>query len=200
MPRTVNPIVLLGLIIFLVLSLGILANAQLGGGSAGDAIGVGEAQLGKPYVMSTDGPDTFSCVGLMRYILRTIGVDGNAPWAPEAYLSKYTRVDPANLQPGDIVIYPGWATMYVGNGMLLNANEVLGKVTFTPMNVAGTPEGVVRPPYAQQQQLPSSTTATQQYAQQQPLNGVAQQQYAQQQYAQQQPLNSVAQQQYAQQP
>lgn len=157
MPRTVNPIVLLGLIIFLVLSLGILANAQLGGGSAGDAIGVGEAQLGKPYVMSTDGPDTFSCVGLMRYILRTIGVDGNAPWAPEAYLSKYTRVDPANLQPGDIVIYPGWATMYVGNGMLLNANEVLRTVTHTPMSVAGVPLGIVRPPYGGSQPLSQAT-------------------------------------------
>jgi hypothetical protein len=148
MSRTVNPIVLLGLIIFLILSLGILANAQLGGGSAGDAIAVGEAQLGKPFVMATDGPNTFSCVGLMRHILRTIGVDGDAPWAPEAYLSKYTPVDPANLQPGDIVIYPGWATMYVGNGMLLNANEVLGTVTHTPMSVAGVPLGIVRPPYA----------------------------------------------------
>src|SRR5215210_2380556 len=142
MPRTVNPIVLLGLIIFLVLSLGILANAQLGGGSAGDAIGVGEAQLGKPYVMSTDGPDTFSCVGLMRYILRTIGVDPDAPWVPEEYLGRYAPVDPANIQPGDIVIYPGWATMYAGDGMLINANEMEGVVTHTPMDVAGAPLGI----------------------------------------------------------
>jgi len=163
----------LGLIIFLVLSLGILANAQLGGGSAGDAIGVGEAQLGKPYVMSTDGPDTFSCVGLMRYILRTIGVDGNAPWAPEAYLSKYTRVDPANLQPGDIVIYPGWATMYVGNGMLLNANEVLHTVTHTPMSVAGVPLGIVRPPYAGSQPLSEAIEPTAQPISEEAINTLA---------------------------
>ena len=189
-PQDVNPMLLLGLVVVLILSLGVLASAQLAGGghidqpylaaTPSEALSVGEAQLGKPFLMSTDGPDTFSCSGLMRYIMRTIGVDGDAPWVPEGYLSKYTPVAPANLQPGDIVIYPNWATMYAGNGMLLNANEVLGKVTFTPMNVAGTPEGIVRPPYAQQQQLPSSTTATQQYAQQQPLNGVAQQQYAQQ--------------------
>lgn len=145
MLRRVNPIVLLSFIAVLVLSLGILAGAR--GGTAQEAVGVGEAQLGKPFVMATDGPDTFSCVGLMRHILRTIGVDANAPWSPEAYLGTYAPVDLANLQPGDIVIYPGWATMYVGNGTVLNANEMEGVVTHTSMDVAGTPLGAVRPPY-----------------------------------------------------
>ncbi len=80
--------------------------------------------MGKPFRMSTDGPDALSCSGLMRYVLRTTGADADAPWVPEAYLSKYAPVNRANLQPGDIVIFPGWATMYAGNGMLLNANEV----------------------------------------------------------------------------
>src|SRR5215210_1522807 len=112
------------------------------GGTASDALGVGEAQLGKPFVMATDGPDTFSCVGLMRYILRTTGVDPDAPWVPEEYLGRYAPVDPANIQPGDIVIYPGWATMYAGDGMLINANEMEGVVTHTPMDVAGAPLGI----------------------------------------------------------
>jgi hypothetical protein len=146
MPQRVNPVILLGLVITIVLSFGIFATAQ-GGGTASDAVATGEAQIGKPWVMATDGPDTFSCAGLMRYILRTIGVDGNAPWTPEAYLSAYPAADLSNLQPGDIVIYPNWATMYVGNGMLLNSNEMLGYVTHTSMSDAGTPVGAVRPPY-----------------------------------------------------
>jgi cell wall-associated NlpC family hydrolase len=116
-----------------------------GGGSGGEALSVGEAQLGKPFVLKTDGPNTFSCVGLMRYILRTIGTDSDAPWVPEEYLSRYPAVDRANLQPEDIVIYPGWATMYAGNGQLLNSNEMEGVVTHTPMDVAGEPLGIVRP-------------------------------------------------------
>jgi len=36
--------------------------------------------------------------------------------------------------------------MYVGNGRLLNSNEMEGIVTpHTPMNVAGEPLGIVRP-------------------------------------------------------
>lgn len=115
------------------------------GGGGGSALGIAEAQLGKPFVMSTDGPDTFSCVGLMRYALRESGIDPDAPWVPEEYLSRYAPVDPANLQPGDIVIYPNWATMYAGNGMIVSANEMEGVVTHTPMDDAGTPLGIVRP-------------------------------------------------------
>jgi len=116
--------------------------------------------MGKPFRMSTDGPDTFSCVGLMRHILRTVGVDANAPWVPEAYLDKYASVDLANLQPGDIVIMPNWATMYVGNGLLLNANEATGNVTHTPLSSV-TPLGAARPPYGGQPPVPTTDSLAQ---------------------------------------
>ena len=122
--------------------------APAGGGSAGEALGAAEGQLGMPFALGTDGPDTFSCVGLMRHALRTAGVDPDAPWVPEEYLSRYAPVAPGDLQPGDIVIYPGWATMYAGNGQLINANELEGFVTHTPMDVVGEPLGIVRPAYA----------------------------------------------------
>jgi len=145
MSRRVNPIMLLGLIVVLILSLGILATAQ-SGGTASDAIGIGEAQMGKPFRQASDGPDAFSCAGLIRYIMRTAGVDPNASFSPEGYLGAYPSVagDP---QPGDLMIFPNHATMYVGNGMVLNANEVEGRVTHTPISVLGTPLGIVRPPY-----------------------------------------------------
>ncbi len=148
MLRRINPIVLACLAIVLVLSIGVFAVARPGGVTGADALGVGESQLGKPFAMSTDGPGSFSCTGLMRYILRTTGVDPDAPWTPEEYLNRYAPVDLANLQPGDIVIMPNWATMYAGDGMLLNANEWEGVVKYTPLEYAGTPVGAVRPPYS----------------------------------------------------
>ena len=170
MPRRVNLIMLLGLIVVLVLSVAISAGAKMaqedvlapagedvfGVGEAppveellplggGGALGVAEAQLGKPFVWGTDGPDTFSCSGLVRYALRVSGIDANAPFTPEEYLGRYAPVDPVNIQPGDVVIYPDWATMYAGNGMLINANQLEGLVTHTPMEYAGEPLGIVRP-------------------------------------------------------
>jgi hypothetical protein len=157
MLRRVNPIMLLGLVVMLILSFGIFARAQLGGGTASDALGVGEAQLGKPFALATDGPNSFSCAGLIRHILRTIGVDGNAPWSAEGMLTAYPAVDPANVQPGDLMLWPNHATMYVGGGMVLNANEVEGLVTHTPVDALGPPMGIVRPPYGGGGQLPAET-------------------------------------------
>ncbi len=116
----------------------------LAGGGFG-ALGVAEAQLGKPFVWGTDGPDTFSCSGLVRYALMVSGIDADAPFVPEEYLGRYAPVAPGNLLPGDVVIYPDWATMYAGNDMLISANQLEGVVTYTPMEYAGEPLGIVRP-------------------------------------------------------
>src|SRR5215208_7013766 len=145
MVRRVNLLILLGLVIVLVLSFSLAASAQTKG-SAESAVAIGKAQLGDPFEYGADGPDSFSCTGLMRYILRENGNDPDAPWVAEEYLNKYPRVSAADMKPGDIVIFTGdWATMYVGDGMLLNANEMDGQVTLTPIGSAGEPLGVARP-------------------------------------------------------
>lgn len=149
MPRRVNLLILLGLVVVLVLSSGVSASARPDAGSAKAAMAIGEKQLGKPYQKGTDGPKTFSCTGLMRYILREAGVDSNAPWVAKDYLDSYERVSPRNMKPGDIVVYPGdYAAMYVGGGMVLNANSVDGEVTYTDMSYLAEPLGVARPPYS----------------------------------------------------
>jgi cell wall-associated NlpC family hydrolase len=165
MSRRVNPVVILGLVIILVLSIGISASAQSAGGTAADAVAVGNAQLGKPHQFGAAGPDAFSCVGLLRYIMMTAGVDANPPWTPEAYLNApgYTPVSRADIQPGDLVIFPDWGTMYVGNDMLLNSNMVDGQVVHTPWSTAvgavGEPLGIVRPPYAGNNSVAPGTPA-----------------------------------------
>jgi hypothetical protein len=138
MPRRVNPIVLLSLITATVLSIGIFAGAQTGGGALGTALG----QVGKPYAFGTDGPDTFSCTGLVRFALRSVGIN-DAPWDHYAYLSAYPNV--ASPEPGDVVVYPDGAAMYVGDGTVVMANHADGVVGTYPMNSIGTPVGFARP-------------------------------------------------------
>ncbi|HEX2097598.1 MAG TPA: hypothetical protein VHF46_00885 [Rubrobacteraceae bacterium] len=166
MPLRVNPILLLSLILIFVLSIGIWASAQLGvnpiigvgqepgltgaqpvqpAGGSGDPASLAEGQMGDPFMLGADGPDAFSCVGLMRFVLRETGIDPNAPWVPEEYLSRYTPVAPGDERRGDIAIFPGWATMLTGDGHVISANEMAGHVTKTPLSNAGAWLGVVRP-------------------------------------------------------
>jgi hypothetical protein len=145
MPRRVNPVILLGLTIAIALSLALSAGAQSGGGSPGDAVGAAMGQVGKPYVFGTDGPDTFSCAGLVRFALRSAGVDENAPWGHGEYLGAYPNV--SSPKPGDVVVYPHGVAMYVSDGTVVMANEVDGSVGTYPMESIGTPIGFARPPY-----------------------------------------------------
>ena len=152
MPRRVNPILLLGLIIAVVLSVAILASANTGGGSAGGAPGGGSAsdalaaatgQVGTPYGYGTDGGGSFSCTGLVRHALRSAGVDPNAPWDHLAYLGAYpTRDTPV---PGDVVVYPDGVAMYMGDNMVVMANDADQVVGYYPMDLVGTPLGFANP-------------------------------------------------------
>jgi NlpC/P60 family len=138
MPRRVKPIMLLSLVIALVLSLGLFAGAQSGGGAVGTALG----QVGKPYAFGTDGPGSFSCTGLVRFALRSVGIM-DAPWDHHAYLSAYPTV--ASPEPGDVVVYPDGAAMYIGNDQVVMANHADGQVGTYPMGSIGQPIGFARP-------------------------------------------------------
>ena len=142
MLRRVNPVVLIGLITVLILSIAILAVAKTGGGRDA-AVGAAMGQVGKPYAMGTDGPGTFSCTGLVRHALRSAGVDDNAPWDHMAYLGAYPTV--SDPEPGDVVVYPDGAAMYVGNGQIVMANHADGSVGTYGINEVGTPVGFASP-------------------------------------------------------
>lgn len=145
MLRRVNPVVLISLIAALILSIAILAgaNTDTGGGSRDAAVGAAMGQVGMPYAFGTDGPSTFSCVGLVRYALRSAGVDDNAPWDQMAYLGAYPTV--SSPQPGDVVVYPDGVAMYIGNDQIVMANEVDQVVGTYGMYEVGTPVGFASP-------------------------------------------------------
>lgn len=99
-----------------------------GSGGAAAAVQWAFAEIGKPYVWGAAGPDSFDCSGLAQYVWGRAGV-----YLPHYTVSQYDsapRVSRSDLQPGDLVFFPGsdgtWSApghvgIYVGGGMMIDA-------------------------------------------------------------------------------
>ena len=95
------------------------------------------AQLGKPYVYGTSGPDSFDCSGLVYYCLKNAGVDiGRLNAAGYAAYEQWDRIGSiSDLEPGDLMFFYNDAHtrishvgVYIGNNQLLHASSSAGSV------------------------------------------------------------------------
>src|SRR5919202_653600 len=143
MPRRVNPIILLGLVIVLFFSSLISAIAQIGpstggstagasGGLGSSAVGLALGKQGALHVEGAEGPDAFSCTGLLRWVGRNLGFDG-LPWAPSGWYG-YPQRSGAPLA-GDVIILPGGAGvgLALGDGRMVMSNAMDGGVESVPL-------------------------------------------------------------------
>ena len=87
----------------------------------GGVVGVAMAQLGKPYVYGTAGPDTFDCSGLVVYAYASVGV--SLPHSSYALWNVGVYVSQDQLQPGDLVFFDGLGHVgiYIGGGQFIQA-------------------------------------------------------------------------------
>jgi peptidoglycan DL-endopeptidase CwlO len=94
------------------------------------------AQVGKPYVLGTQGPDTFDCSGLVQWVYRRQGIDTGRTTFDQ--LAQLPSVMPADIQPGDMIYFQfSWDQH---TGILADVN---GDGRWDMIN-AGTPQiGVV---------------------------------------------------------
>jgi cell wall-associated NlpC family hydrolase len=112
---------------------------------AGSQMGVpyswGGGSLTGPTAGVDDGANTvgFDCSGLMRYAFAGVGV-----LIPRFSGDQYNagrHVPPSEAKRGDLIFYgPGGGqhvTMYLGNGQMLEASSLAGKVTISPVRTAG---------------------------------------------------------------
>lgn len=79
-------------------------------------------RLGSPYSWGATGPSEFDCSGLMVWSYAQEGK--TLPRSSQAQAVSGSPVAPADMQPGDLVIYYPGAThvgMYAGDGMVLHA-------------------------------------------------------------------------------
>ncbi|MBO0864276.1 MAG: NlpC/P60 family peptidoglycan endopeptidase RipB [Mycobacterium sp.] len=119
----------------------------------------GSSQIGVPYSWGggtpngpgrgvESGADTvgFDCSGLTRYAFAGVGV-----LIPRFSGDQYNagrHIPPSQAKRGDLIFYgPGGSqhvTLYLGNGQMLEASSLAGKVTVSPVRTAGMTPYVTR--------------------------------------------------------
>ncbi|MHC5249209.1 C40 family peptidase [Enterococcus sp. LJL90] len=98
---------------------------------------VAEAQLGKPYVSGAQGPNSFDCGGLVKYVYKQ-AVNIELPMGTYNQ-EKYGRdVSMSALQPGDLLFYGNRGStyhvaIYVGNNQMIYAPQPGQKVKRTSL-------------------------------------------------------------------
>src|SRR5581483_6648443 len=95
------------------------------------AVATARAQLGKPYVWAAAGPNAFDCSGLTMYAWHAAGVD--LPHNSYAQQDDVKAVDVSQMQPGDLVFYPGHVGIYIGHGQMIHAPYTGANVEIAPL-------------------------------------------------------------------
>ncbi|WP_246354765.1 C40 family peptidase [Nocardioides ungokensis] len=104
-------------------------------GNAAAAVQYAMAQVGKAYVYGAAGPNAFDCSGLTMMAWAQAGVA--LPHSSSAQYSSGPHIAESDLQPGDLVFYYSPIShvgMYIGNGMIVNAENPSAGVKVTSLH------------------------------------------------------------------
>ena len=94
----------------------------------GDIVSLGLAQVGKPYIYATRGPNSFDCSGLTHWLYKQIyGITLSASSAGQT--AHGYKVSKGDLRPGDLLFFAtmgggrvSHVGMYIGDGQMVHAS------------------------------------------------------------------------------
>lgn len=95
-------------------------------GSISDVIATAQAQVGKPYVAGGRGPNSFDCDGLILYAFSQNGYVMSGSSATSGYS---IGTDVTQAVPGDIIIIPNHAMLYLGGNRVVQAKNAQQGIT-----------------------------------------------------------------------
>ena len=104
-------------------------------GNAAAAVQFAMAQVGDAYVYGAAGPDAWDCSGLTMMAWAQAGVA--LPHSSSAQYNSGPHIAESDLQPGDLVFYYSPIShvgMYIGNGMIVNAENPSAGVKVTSLH------------------------------------------------------------------
>lgn len=102
-------------------------------GRGAQVVAYAQAQLGKPYVFATAGPNTFDCSGLTKAAWATVGVSMDHYSGSQA--THFPKVGWDQLQPGDLVFFYAdlhHVGIYIGGGQMIHAPRTGDVVKVAP--------------------------------------------------------------------
>ena len=111
--------------------------------NTGRFVNIALAELGKPYIFATHGPNTFDCSGYIYFCLYQTGLRTGFYRASANTYSKWSRwprVEKKDLRPGDLMFYIsdedpeiiGHVGIYLGNGYHIHASSSNGCILICP--------------------------------------------------------------------
>ena len=102
------------------------------------------AQLGKPYVYGSAGPNSFDCSGFTQFVWAAAGV--SLPHNAAAQYASTRRVPLKDMRPGDLVFSSGLGHVgiYIGGGRMIHAPHSGRTVEISPLRSSAMGAGRVR--------------------------------------------------------